>query len=256
MTNSTAARMQCSTCGRILRYPVSKAGAVVKCPRCSDLLRLRKPDASPLIAPEPDVEPQPGVNQGLQTNEPADWDAEPIEGPAAIREFKAFLATVWPGWIIGLGLFAWLYFSVVNSQNLPLFCYPSIALAGVGGTVILSRRSGPRTAKWIGIPITLAAVVAWGYFDTYESTWHNENVRFTDTYSRWGGNLVYRDLDIFENEARQGLPVFSEEGPMAGTGRPHGEWKVMIWKPDLRSETQFYWYGEEIDEGEWYLRNR
>jgi hypothetical protein len=196
------------------------------------------------------------MNEGLQTSEPSDWDAEPIEDPAANNEFKAFLATVWPGFAVGVGFFGWLFFSIADSQDLPLYCYPSIALAGAGATVIFARRSGIRKAKWIGVLLTLAAVFAWGYFDTYERTWHNDNVRFRDTYSRWGGNLVYRDLEIFENDARQGLPVVSEEGPMAGTGRPHGAWEVTIRKPDLRIKTQFYWYGEEIEEGEWYLRNR
>ena len=56
--------------------------------------------------------------------------------------------------------------------------------------------------------------------------------------------------------------TMSGEGPMSASGKPHGEWenqdlRAGWWDLPGRGESKtWYWYGEEITEGEWHLRNK
>jgi hypothetical protein len=44
-------------------------------------------------------------------------------------------------------------------------------------------------------------------------------------------------------------------GPLAPSGKPHGEWTVILWKPQDYSTFLWYWYGDQISEGEWHRLN-
>jgi hypothetical protein len=122
-----------------------------------------------------------------------------------------------------------------------------------------------------GCLLTAAAVLRWGYYDTYQSKWRNETVQYIDTHHRWSQNLIRRKMGFYNTAeaAKQDTLGYKEEfslaGPMAGTGKPHGQWSWTLglehrsdaYKSHQPTEkTNFYWYGDEISEGEWHLRNR
>jgi hypothetical protein len=56
--------------------------------------------------------------------------------------------------------------------------------------------------------------------------------------------------------------ILESAGPMAPSGNPHGMWVDTVYDNsealDLvgNSRTAFYWYGDEVSEGEWHLRNK
>lgn len=46
----------------------------------------------------------------------------------------------------------------------------------------------------------------------------------------------------------------SAEGDFSESGKQHGQWTYV--DDDWKVTHTWYWYGEEITEGEWYLRNK
>jgi hypothetical protein len=89
--------------------------------------------------------------------------------------------------------------------------------------------------------------------------WHEScnqpSIHYWDEYRRPGHVLVYRRIWYFK--AGQANPSRSTSGPMSRSSprpTPHGHWQTVHVDADLPSEHQWYWYGEEISEGEWHLR--
>ncbi len=187
-------------------------------------------------------------------------EAKLPESPA--NQVTLWARKCWPIFAATVGLSGWFVFSCSTSKDITFFCYPCIALTGVAVMVLTQRRWRYRATKAGGILLTLTVIVAWGYNDTYEIQWVDANTRFADTYKRWSDQFVYRKFSVYDSPkaAQQarfvGLGEVSAKGPMAGTGKPHGSWEYTQWKPKWQVETKFYWYGEEVSEGEWHLRNR
>lgn len=150
--------------------------------------------------------------------------------------------------------------------------YVAIILSLWGATELVSRRF-PTRRTWTclaGTMLIAFALFTWGRIDTYKDEWASDTARFTETFHRWTGRHVYRQVDHYltaEECAKDKWgfdPDSTSEGPMAGTGRPHGMWKRTVglkhWAEYTKShlpitQTTFYWYGDEITEGEWHLRN-
>jgi hypothetical protein len=131
----------------------------------------------------------------------------------------------------------------------------------------------------IGGGLLLTALVYYRFFATYEKVWSivtnpktAEEIRvegysymvpgkpyqgwpaqqFTATRRRWDDSLVYLKVLLFdENEHLTGWAA----GPLTKNGKLHGEQTTVIVSPYLVTHT-WHWYGEEISEGEWHLRNK
>jgi hypothetical protein len=109
----------------------------------------------------------------------------------------------------------------------------------------------------------VAACVAYGrYLDEYNSHWNEAHASgeatvsssYVDTYRRGEEKPAYRWLrqDMSWPDGRS--TSFISEGPMAGEGKPHGKWEQHNRKVRGPEEVTFFWYGDEISEGEWHLR--
>lgn len=113
--------------------------------------------------------------------------------------------------------------------------------------------------------LAAALAVVWFMCDYSVSEWTlppkeygTYETRYTDYYRRFSENPYYRKI----NAAKPGdiFPVRYEEGPMTDTVKPHGKWKwVLKDSEDIflvkgRGLT-FYWYGVEVSEGDWHLKN-
>ena len=102
--------------------------------------------------------------------------------------------------------------------------------------------------------------VGWTYarFDSYETKWTHESplaagiVRssYVDTYRRGGTRPCFRRV-----LSEAGDSVFRRSGPMAGETKPHGKWTEFAYGASpMTMKVIFYWYGDEVTEGEWHLR--
>ena len=76
---------------------------------------------------------------------------------------------------------------------------------------------------------------------------------FSDTCRVFGRQLIHRDMTHFDEK---GHLDWEAGGPMSESGKPHGHWTTTLWEPRLNWTDQWYWYGEEVSEGQWHLRNR
>jgi hypothetical protein len=83
---------------------------------------------------------------------------------------------------------------------------------------------------------------------------------YVDTHKHWSGDFIYRRMSRYVKADKAiGIESFfwSSEGPIAGIGKPHGHWITDKWGDSTPyHKDEFYWYGEEISEGDWYLRNK
>jgi hypothetical protein len=83
---------------------------------------------------------------------------------------------------------------------------------------------------------------------------------FHDTYKHWSGEFIYRRMSKFydaDKSVGSHSLFWRTQGPMAGTGKPHGHWITNKFGDDNPyHKDEFYWYGEEVSEGNWHLRNK
>ncbi|TWT57264.1 hypothetical protein KOR42_06220 [Thalassoglobus neptunius] len=71
------------------------------------------------------------------------------------------------------------------------------------------------------------------------------------------------DVHILRWINRSDVPVhislngdgWNNRGPLSESGKRHGEWTLFTYRPEFDIQTVWYWYGEEVSEGEWVLRN-
>lgn len=105
--------------------------------------------------------------------------------------------------------------------------------------------------------VLVALAMCWAHSEqtltrrSWEDVDGNEVAEYVDTYTA-NNKIAHRKLSI----RRLDKLVYSARGPMSATGKPHGMWQVMRWGDNSRDwdKPVFYWYGDEITEGEWHLR--
>ena len=160
--------------------------------------------------------------------------------------------------LIGAALVVWLYANehrFLNEEGVTLMClvrYCSFIIM-LGMPVYLCCRRWAKYSKHItvGGSVVLSIIVVWyGWGDTYPKYFNSETgYEYHDDYGRWSGKHVYRSITRWD-------PYFTSSGPMAGdVPKPHGHWTTWQFDP-LVNLDEFYWYGDKISQGEWYLRNK
>jgi hypothetical protein len=148
------------------------------------------------------------------------------------------------------------FFTWVNTACLPpgrtlLVNYGAVIVFGICVTAIVQRRFGTTTIRsrvigWGGMAMIVGLFIIWSRYDFYTERNTLEGGGFIDFYMRRGSHhAFYKYID-------NGTIL---EGPCSASGKPHGKWKQIIWVPFSHNEL-YYWYGEEISEGEWHLRNK
>jgi len=107
--------------------------------------------------------------------------------------------------------------------------------------------------------LSILALVAYHKTARYDETWYTTgdngmfiDVTYIDTYSR-DYELLHR-LIMYDSG-----DISTAEGGFSESGKRHGKWQSRIQEPDgsnSRIQSDWYWYGELIAEGEWELRNK
>lgn len=175
--------------------------------------------------------------------------------PTPDETFRDRLRMTWPGWAIATGLLGWVLCVTNERGGRAILCYPFLALACAGVVGFAVRRFDRWWVRYAGAALAALVLVWWGSVDTYTERWHNGSAKLTDTYRRLGNRPIHRLIYFYDSSEESPL-VPSAEGPLAGTGKPHGQWRYTTWEPEFSVRSKFYWYGEEVSEGEWHLRNK
>lgn len=119
----------------------------------------------------------------------------------------------------------------------------------------------PITPRWIRTPAAIASLLMLagiGYnvaTMTRTETWTSDDGlrTYVDRYGRWNNTIQHRSvttlLDTMEKYSNL-------TGPMSPSGQPHGKWLITLFHPNYATKTQFFWYGDEVSEGEWETRSK
>jgi len=144
-----------------------------------------------------------------------------------------------------------------------IFAYPLLMFTAYCAYRLVRLRTG-KSRPILLFTIAGAVMIVWGRYDNVESRRQDQSTVYLDRYNRWTGNHLFRTLIEYDSpEHAQSLSWmhrrWTYDGPMAGTGKPHGHWTMTHYNNSgfpIAFADQFYWYGDKITEGEWHLRNR
>ena len=80
-------------------------------------------------------------------------------------------------------------------------------------------------------------------------------------YKRWGQNLFWQSIYSKENDLWYHTEGNYSSRPGTYISKKHGRWEITSWSLSNPSVTfiiqhKWYWYGEEITEGEWIVRTK
>lgn len=111
-----------------------------------------------------------------------------------------------------------------------------------------------RKVQLVAIGLVVFAIgtcVAHHQFGTYNERRHRQDGGWeVVTYRNKTGD-PFEMFIAFPDDS----PIIMASGGLSSSGKYHGEWSYQFNDPP-RFETLWYWYGEEITEGEWHLRNQ
>ncbi|MEX0938206.1 MAG: hypothetical protein WDZ59_10145 [Pirellulales bacterium] len=183
----------------------------------------------------------------------------PVEKPAPTQpedfDFSK-LVIVLPALLIGTGFLVWA--STVAQR--PPYNHFGVFLAAVGAIMLAAMKFSHqrKLTIWIGIIVYLIVARTWWKYDWWESSdtmkheYDGGSTRYFDTYSRATGAITHRTMTVNDED---GGSLYNFSGPMSPSNKPHGHWEHLNWDT-LKLTDRWYWYGEEITEGEWHLRNK
>jgi phage FluMu protein Com len=261
-------KTDCPHCAARLSVSSAKAGQTLKCPKCKSVVVVPTPDTPEQVTELPVLEEATfSVLRRERKPDPLESLAETL-----LCEFKRLVLDSVAFWTNGktvarvglvLSLFGWLN-SYSAGDEYDFWCYPCIILTGIFVYFAFGfRHSRPRLTRFLAVFATVTVLYLWGAYDTTHEFWRTETTNYTDTYQRWSRQHLSREFAIRrppEDPAPSSFDwwTFRGHGPMAGTGKPHGQWEYETNLGNFRTDRtiQFYWYGEEITEGEWHLRQR
>jgi hypothetical protein len=211
-------------------YPASKVkGLIVTSPR-----------ATPPPAPPPEASPV----------------FTPVEKPSP---FTLVSIRPWPSYVL-VGAFVMWCLASNSPQPVGTLCYLAIILFTTAVAAMVWRRSPTLSTSLVVATsgfFAILAIYAFAQIDTYEEHFDEGEIAGNVTYEFWTNQPVREYARIYADDSKADL-VVTREGPLSGDPREwHGKWDFTFWDPaDIRWESRYYWYGEEVSQGEWQLRNR
>jgi hypothetical protein len=263
-------QVKCETCGFKAKANDAAAGKITRCPKCQSLIRVpdlnwandigpKEPEPPPFIKSPPVVSELPAIRPASVYKEPFDW-------PLFYSEMKK---VAW-GALIFVAVITWIA-TLHGSQA--LLHYLSMAFI----VWLIARRICVRMPEkfraWFVTLIVTSALFAWGRYDYRIERWEDTDdtgrQSYEDYFPRFGSREwpYYREYWLWmEKGCARATGGFTE------TGKQHGHWHSSVIGDDnpayLRigyeedgipgwyHKDVWYWYGEEITEGEWHLRNK
>lgn len=232
----------CPGCGERYRVSARFAGIRDKCPKCGTLFSVPplppKPATRHLLAE---------VRNDFREATSSLVDALGVGGVEFVRQTWANRGTI----ALWGGLILWL---------LTIGCPESMTLWHYGALIIwtsivagrLKRRYFPNWAwgRTVAITSVVALVFIYGRWDQFPDQREDEHLTSTVMRYRWSRIPTYKNV-WFKDE--NGKTSEHWEGPLSESGKQHGKWSQFSWS--LGGTDAWYWYGEEVSEGQWHALN-
>jgi predicted Zn finger-like uncharacterized protein len=235
---STLHDVLCPGCNHRYRIQDEHLGRTVKCKQCSLVFTI-SPPATP--QPEPETARKPSLDPTMDI-------------------MKIVAGILWPSgamWLT-LALYGLFLLTIGVAPSFNVIIHEWSLFWAVMLTIVIAYhflrnllpRFRGRGAVVAGVAFFGASLASWtwGLFDNYEQSWTRGKVEYRDSYRRKGPKLFYRKIYVPDD--------YAAEGAMSGEPtKPHGHWVTRFFKP-AETVHQWYWYGTEINQGEWELRQR
>lgn len=231
---------QCPHCDGVVGFVPQLVGMRVRCPHCDSHFIMRE-DRRQVIVP-PVVRALPTIRA----------ESRIINVPRK----KAAAA------IYSSALIASLIFAVLGwASDPPVDLLQYIGLTGIClciDTWICSLFRGPSVWRTLTltvcVAINVAGIAVCGYFDTEEIVRDKDNFRVVETCRRFRPEIIYRKVIVYDDN---GYWVGTLQGPTSPeSGAQHGHWEAVFASDAIKSSGTWYWYGQEVTEGEWQRRIR
>jgi len=232
-------------CTQRLRAKVSMAGERFKCPRCGAVVIVPNPDTALTLTGIPEPNPLTFSQRKSKSTQQA-WE----------RVARVALVVVWQWpFIVLVPAFAvaWLC-SFSRSPIAWILGFLAIGALMVTIAEILRRHThlGSRTAFTVALVLWLVCCGIQQSFGFYRERWisNDGDAVYIDRRYR-SGEIYWRSMVTFEDSE----VLWHTTGPMSESNNPHGEWSWYFPRTNTY-ERRWYWYGEEVDEGQWHLLNK
>lgn len=250
---------RCPSCDKPYRIKAGRKPPA-QCPRCEscDEDRLYREFQAAVADP---VEPEVPKTYDVLNPEPE--VAEPFVVPPPLfvppstkQQFRDFVKSLrydarWAWkymtpWLC-MACALWLWTTPPGFQFLGLISCPLVFALWV-----VKRKSLRRLPSWASV-ITWLVLVWAGEYLIYRYSYFVE--RFGDEDFDITSHKG-RDFRTFRQSlhSKKGEPFLSAHGNISDSGKRHGEWHFGAASKGFWS--QWYWYGEDVTEGEWHLRNK
>jgi hypothetical protein len=135
-----------------------------------------------------------------------------------------------------------------------------VGLIGISGCAVISIASVPHNKVLRSAAVCLCVAAAagtigtWAYCDKRELIRDKGNIRVIETSRRFWNEILYRKVVVYDDN---GNWVGNLEGPTSPeSGAPHGHWRAVFASSAFQPMDSWYWYGQEVTEGEWQRRVR
>ncbi len=236
-------RVECPSCQRTLEAPDEYAGKLAKCLKCGAAIQLPQIDI-PTFIPQP-VAPQ---QSRPESNAPQ----------------KAFdLISKMPWKTIGIAAIVLAFLLTLRTPPGPLVAvhYVALLLLGYLGTWLAIQKWLPSwryTGKATAVSVLAAIACAWfwGQYDYSMNFWTKARDGYKSNYLdytyRGASQPFYRHYWSDKDGHTYGA-----EGAFSESGKQHGKWRIEDTSLPIKDwfYDQWFWYGEEVSEGEWHLRS-
>lgn len=259
--------VQCQTCQKKFKANDAASGKILACPNCHAMIHVpdvnwvneiefKEPHAPPAVELLPVVEEVSAIP------------------PRAPKPRQPFDYQKWQGRIkvVTFWLSILMFFVTMREPGFATIShYTALGLlTGIGASWFATKWIPMHRRATIIVAVAVALFL-WGRSDYYIKRWEKFNdgepTKYSDYYRRFSNTLFYRDIWIeLENGSHH------IEGSFSESRKPHGHWhesvaddkangyKYFDYKeqaiPGWFYKDTWYWYGEEITEGEWHLRNK
>lgn len=240
--------VNCKTCNYSGHAADSESGKIARCPKCNHLIHI--PDVTWVGGIAKEQEPPPFIPP---------LDEVAIVPPAKEPKHRSLitneLAITW----IKRGMIAvsaLMFLATLHRQGMAGFShYLSLTILASFGFYKLLKYAPEAWRRYGTIAAVVLSLVVWFKVDYSIHYWEDANetsdeLNYTDYYARGADSPYFREYRVWYKEGG----YYYSAGSFSESMKQHGEWKSH--SNGLRPTSSWYWYGEEITEGEWHLRRQ
>lgn len=224
-------RFNCQHCGAAIKSQDGNAGHNLPCPKCGGYVSV------------PPIIPAESIAQSASKN---------VDVPPDYMKI---------GWGVGFAICLLTFLFTIRTPPGPGVIVHYLGLMFAVGMVAarLAERLVPKWTVAVAFVVALIAAYLWLRSDYSMRHWtrrteaNDGRLDYTDyTYRLNDDRPFYRDMWFTPDKGES----FHLRGGFSESGKRHGQWIRVSAADAYIPQSDWFWYGEQVSEGEWHLRNK